>query len=247
MKKWVRYIFIFLFMFCIVEFFGFSNTYGDSVNNYMFSHAIVMGEIPYLDFNMVSTPLYAFIMSLGLFLWDNYLMFALEQSLLLTIAFYLLYEVYGKKSYIALLSVCLFAFFAFNATYNFLALFFLIFLIYLEEKFPHKDYFIGFILGCAILSKQTVGVMLVIPTLIFYRRDIRKILRRIVGTFIPCFIFLIYLLFQKALYPFFDLCLFGLFDFSSKNGFHFSFYFLFSILLFCIQLWITLKRKKERY
>ena len=116
-------------MFCIVEFFGFSNTYGDSVNNYMFSHAIVMGEIPYLDFNMVSTPLYAFIMSLGLFLWDNYLMFALEQSLLLTIAFYLLYEVYGKKSYIALLSVCLFAFFAFNATYNFLALFFLIFLI----------------------------------------------------------------------------------------------------------------------
>lgn len=245
MKKWVRYIFIFLFMFCIVEFFGFSNTYGDSINNYMFSHAIVMGEIPYLDFNMVSTPLYAFIMSLGLFLWDNYLMFALEQSLLLTIAFYLLYEVYGKKSYIALLSVCLFAFFAFNATYNFLALFFLIFLIYLEEKFPYKDYFIGFILGCAILSKQTVGVMLVIPALIFYRRDIRKILRRIVGTFIPCFIFLIYLLFQKALYPFFDLCLFGLFDFSSKNGFHFSFYFLFSILLFCIQLWITLKRKKD--
>ena len=32
MKKWMRYLFLFLFIFCIYEFFGFSNTYGDPLN-----------------------------------------------------------------------------------------------------------------------------------------------------------------------------------------------------------------------
>lgn len=245
MKRILRYIFIFLFMFCIVEFFSFANIYGDSINNYMFSHAIAMGEIPYLDFNMVSTPLYPFFMSLGLLFWDNYLVFAIEQSILLTIVFCLLYEIYGKKSYIALLIGCLFAFFAFNATYNFFALFWLVLLIYLEEKFSTKDYLIGFVIGCAILSKQTVGIMLFLPTVLFYYRDIRKFFKRVIGVFFPCIIFLIYLLLQHALYPFFDLCFFGLFDFSSKNGFNFSFYLVFSIVLFCIQFYILCKRKKD--
>lgn len=67
MKKCIRYLFIFIFVFCIYEFFGFLNTYGDSMNNYVFSHAIVQGEIPYLDFNILTTPLYTFVMSTGLF------------------------------------------------------------------------------------------------------------------------------------------------------------------------------------
>ncbi|MDQ9777082.1 hypothetical protein RF400_00440, partial [Acinetobacter baumannii] len=90
-------------------------------------------------------------------------------------------EIYGKKSYIALLVGCLFAFFAFNATYNFFALFCLVLLIYLEEKFSTKDYLIGFVIGCAILSKQTVGIMLFLPTVLFYYRDIRKVFKRVIG------------------------------------------------------------------
>lgn len=245
MKKWMRIFFLFLFMFCIVEFFGFFNNYGDSINNYMFSHAIVLGEIPYLDFNIISTPLYTFLMSFGLLFWDNHLMFVIEQSVLLTIVFSLLYDVYGKKSYIALLSGCLFVFFAFNATYNFGVLFCLVLLLYLEEKFSDKDYLIGFVIGCAVLSKQTVGLLLVFPSIIFYFKKWKKLLKRCVGFMIPCCLFFVYLLWNRALFSFFDLCLFGMFDFSSENGFHPSFYLFFSIILFCIQIWITWKSKKD--
>ena len=99
MKKWIRYIVIFIFVFCSYEFFGFPNMYGDPINNYMFSHAIVMGEVPYLDFNTISTPLYAFLMAIGLLFFDNYLMFVIEQSLLVTIMFYFLFELLLNTPY----------------------------------------------------------------------------------------------------------------------------------------------------
>ena len=134
MKKIFFIIFFFLLMLAITLFSGISCSYGDSINNYMFSHAIIMGEIPYLDFNMISTPFYPFLMSLGLFLWDNHLMFMIEQSILLTVFFYLLYKIYGKKCSISLLVGCLFIFFAFNATYNFGVLFCIVLLLYLEYR-----------------------------------------------------------------------------------------------------------------
>lgn len=42
-------------------------------------------------------------------------------------------------------------------------------------------------------------------------------MKRLVGIIIPCFVFLIYLIYNNALYLFFDLCFFGLFDFAQKN------------------------------
>lgn len=245
MKKWIRYIVIFIFVFCSYEFFGFPNMYGDPINNYMFSHAIVMGEVPYLDFNTISTPLYAFLMAIGLLFFDNYLMFVIEQSLLVTIMFYFLFELYGKKCYLVLLVICLFAFFGINATYNFLALFFLVILLYLEKKYSEKDYLIGFVIGCTILSKHTIGCLLFLPSLFYYFKDIKKIGKRIVGILIPCTIFFIYLLVNNAVYPFINLCFLGLFDFSSKNGNVFSVYVLFSLVLFLIQFFITIKKKND--
>lgn len=245
MKKWLRCLFIFVFAFCIYEFFGFSNTYGDPLNNYVFSHAIVQGEIPYLDFNIISTPLYTFVMATGLFFFDNYLMFIIEQSLLVTILFYFLFEMYGKKSYLVLLCICLFSFLGINATYNFLVLLFLVILLYLEKRYPNKDYLIGFIIGCAILSKHTSGVFLILPSIIYYFRDFKKLLRRAIGVFIPCIVFVIYLLCNRAFYPFINLCVLGLLDFSSENGQVFSLFFFLSILLFIIQLFIAIKYKKD--
>lgn len=245
MKKWIRYLFIFIFVFCIYEFFGFSNTYGDPLNNYVFSHAIVQGEIPYLDFNILTTPLYTFVMSIGLFFFDNYLMFVIEQSILVTIMFYFLFEIYGKKSYFLLFCICLFRFFGINATYNFMALFMLVILLYLEKKCPDKDYLIGFVIGCAVLSKHTVGAFFILPSIIYYFRDIKKLLRRAIGFLIPWFIFLIYLVYNQALYPFIDLCFLGLLDFSSDNGRPFSLYFFLSIFLLVIQIVIIIKNKKD--
>ena len=124
MKKFVeknlKYILIFIFFLIIYQFLGFANMYGDPIANYGFSHAIRNGEIPYVDFNTISTPLYAFVMSIGLYLVDNYLMFIIEQSILVTIMFYFLYKMYDKKAYIVLLSLILFGFYGLLPTYNFL-------------------------------------------------------------------------------------------------------------------------------
>ena len=96
MKKFVeknlKYILIFIFFLIIYQFLGFTNMYGDPIANYGFSHAIRNGEIPYVDFNTISTPLYAFVMSIGLYLVDNYLMFNIEQAILCTVMFYFLYK-----------------------------------------------------------------------------------------------------------------------------------------------------------
>ena len=49
-----RYIFVFILVFMIYEFFGYGFTYGDPIANYGFSYAIKNGQIPYLEFNIIS-------------------------------------------------------------------------------------------------------------------------------------------------------------------------------------------------
>ena len=96
MKKFVeknlKYILIFIFFLIIYQFLGFANMYGDPIANYGFSHAIRNGEIPYVDFNTISTPLYAFVMSIGLYLVDNYLMFNIKINQLLRFPYFLQYQ-----------------------------------------------------------------------------------------------------------------------------------------------------------
>ena len=46
----------------------------------------------------------------------------------------------------------------------------------------------------------------------------KKLLRRFGGFLVPCFIFLIYLLVTGTFVHFWDLCLFGMFDFFNNNG-----------------------------
>lgn len=62
-----------------------------------------------------------------------------------------------------------------------MALFMLVILLYLEKKYPDKDYLIGFVIGCAVLSKHTVGAFFILPSIIYYFRDIKKLLRRAIG------------------------------------------------------------------
>ena len=170
MKKFVeknlKYILIFIFFLIIYQFLGFANMYGDPIANYGFSHAIRNGEIPYVDFNTISTPLYAFVMSIGLYLVDNYLMFNIEQAILCTVMFYFLYKLYKEKSYLILFVMTMFSFYAINPTYNFACLFLLILLLYLEEFHKDKDYLIGMVIGLTILSKHTIGLFFLIPTLL---------------------------------------------------------------------------------
>lgn len=244
-KNNYHYFILFIFIFLTYSIFVFSNNYGDPIANYGFSYAITRGEIPYVDFNTISTPLYSFVMSIGLFIWNNYSMFLLEHSIAVTVMFYILNKIYGKKAYILLFPISFFFFYSINPTYNFFAFFMMIILLFLEKKYPDKDYLIGVIIGLAILSKHTVGCLFVLPSLIFYFKKKEKILKRFVGLLGVGLLFIIYLLLTNSFMRFIDLCFLGLFDFSSKNGNVFNFWFFVSIICLIISLIITIKNKKN--
>jgi len=224
------FLFLFLFFLSLYTFFFYDNSSYDFVWNYGFSHAIRMGEIPYIDFNMISTPLYNFIMSLGLFIWDDFLMFMIEQALFCTALFYLFFRYLGKKAWLLLPIMAFPLFRDFIATYNFLCFFLIVYLLYLEDK-PRKNHFyIGIILGLLVLSKQTIGGIVLLLNL-FLLRDGKAILKRIKGVLIPCSLFLFYLLCTKSFSSFFDLCFLGLFDFGSQNGSYFNLPFFLSLFM----------------
>ena len=248
-KNNYKYVITFIVSFILLWFFGIYNNYNDPSSNYCFSHAFIKGEIPYLDFNTISTPLYLFYQSVGLLIWDNFNMFLLGQALLVTITFSLLYKLYGKKVYLYLLITCVTITANIIGTYNYMCFFMMIIIIYLEKNYSDKDYLIGICISLAILSKHTVGAFFIIPSVIFYMKEPKKIVRRFIGIIIPISIFLIYLILTKSLYSFIDLCILGLFDFSKRNGVGAGKintpFFILSIFLFTISIFIIIKNKKE--
>ena len=240
-----KYIFIFLLLLFFFYFINYSNFfYGDGIIYYGFSHAIRMGEIPYLDFNTISTPLYSFIMSIGLFIIDNYIVYVIEHVILIFILFLFLEKLIGKKSYIVLLSFFLFNAHAVNTTYNFFVSFLIIVLIYLEKNHNNKDYLIGLIIGSIILSKHTIGIFFMFPTLLFYFKNLKKVVIRYLGVFTPCLIFLFYLIVNDAFFNFFDLCFLGLFDFAGNSG-RSILYFCLSVILLLFSIFCNIRSKNR--
>lgn len=242
-KDSFKYIFLFCFFLSVFLFFRVNNTSYDVIWEYGFSHAIRIGEVPYLDFNTICTPLYIFLMSLGLFLWDNLLVYLIEQALLCTLLFYFLFKLLGKKAWLMLFILSFPLFQGFNGTYNFLAFFFLVVLIYLERE-KKNDFYIGVVLGLLILSKHTIGIPALVLTL-FPSQDIGKIIKRLLGAFVPISIFIIYLLVTNSFHSFLDLCFLGLFDFGSKNGRGLNFFCIISIVL-CLLFIFCFVRKNAK-
>ena len=241
LSKNAKYIFIFLFSFLCMSFF-LAYFDGDVLWNYGFSYAISRGEIPYVDFNMILTPFYPFLMSILFHVFGNHiLVFYIENSFIITILFYLLFQLYGQKAWLFLLLLVFPIPAIVFPTYNLFLLFLLVLLLYLEKK-ESNDYLIGFIIGLSILTKQTVGFCLFLPSLYYLRKDIKKVGKRLIGCFIPILLFVIYLCCSGSFLQFLDLCLFGLLDFTEGNGRLFSLSFIiFFLLVFVL---FVLKRKR---
>lgn len=244
MKKIVKNIIIYIIFFLILWLIGFNHNYGDPLANYGFSYAIAKGEIPYRDFNIISTPLFAFFGAIGLLIYNNYLVFLLEQALLLTIAISLLEKIYDYKIFFLLIITSIFQFSNIIPTYNFFCLFLLILIIYLEKKHSNKDYLIGFLIGLTILTKHTIGIFFIIPSLVFYHKNKKKIIKRIISALLPCLIFIVYLFINHAFFEFIDLSILGLFNFAVKNH-TFNFLSLILLLFFLFSIFLLTKHKKE--
>ena len=243
-KKYYKYLIVFIFSLSVLVLFGFSRNTYDSIWNYAFSFGIAHGQLPYVDYPIVIPLLYNFVMSVGLFIWNNNLMFLIEQAFLITICFSFLYKMYEEKSWLFLIFLCGRSFLAFMPTYNFFLFFLLVIVIYLEKK-EANDYLVGFFLGCLILTKHTVGIFFIIPTFIMYYKDLKKIGKRALGCLAPWIIFLIYLLITNSLWQFIDLCILGLFDFATSNTVLITPYFFISIFMFIINLLLIVKNLKN--
>ena len=190
----LKYIFLFFFFLLALVIFGYYNNQFDSIWNYGYSYAISIGEIPYRDFTLLTTPLFPCVFSIGLRLFghDN-IVFLIEQAILLTITFYFLFRIFGKKAWIMLLVMCFPFLNGIIPTYNYFAFFLIVVVIFLEKE-KKSDYLIGVLLGLIFLTKQSIGVFLLIPTFLLYYKDWRKIVRRLIPFFVLLVLFFLYLI-----------------------------------------------------
>lgn len=241
MKKNIKYIILFLLIliFNLIIF----PTDLDEIWLYGFSHNMYNGLIPYLDFNMIVTPLYNFILSIPFYLFgSSMLIYHISQALLFTGLSYFLFDLLKGKAWFIIL-FCFFPVSIFSQGYNVLLFYFFVLLVWLEKN-NKNDYIIGVILALSLLTKQSVGVMFLLPSLI-YIKNYKKILKRFCGFIIPCLIFLIYLICSGSLYSFIDLCILGLFDFATGNGKLFNIYFILTLFMILITVYFIRKDPKD--
>lgn len=215
----------------------------DEIWNYGFSHNLYSGLIPYKDFNMVITPFYPFIMSLGFHIFgSSMLVFHIEHAIILICLCVLLFLLIDKKAWF-IVALMLFPVNVSFPSYNIFLYFLLVLIIYLEKE-KKSDYLIGFLLGLCVLTKHSVGLCLLLPSL-YYIKDLKKVGRRFLGFIVPLFVFIIYLIITKSIIPFIDLCILGLFDFASENGKAFNIYFLLFIIMIGITMYFIVKDRKN--
>ena len=248
-KENLKYLFLFCYFFyCLVL--AYNLTRGDSYVNFGFSYAITRGEIPYVDFNLVIPPLAPWLYSIFLFFDSSILVFYLEQALLLTLFFAVLFRLIGNKTWIYLILLSIPFPIAMVSVmfpgYNFLLLFFLLLLIYCEKK-NKSDYLIGILLGCCFLTKQTVGGLMAVASLYYLFVDYKKIGKRILGFLIPVCFALLVLLVQGSFSSFVDLCFLGLFDFGHSNLHVDWFYFICFMLAMIVLVVRIVKKPKDIY
>ena len=229
------FITLFLIMFCI-------RVNMDELWNYGFSYAIRLGEIPYNDFNMVLTPFYPFLMTIPLLINNSYLAYSIFYSLIITGSFYFIKKMYGDKSYyIIILAMVTYEYLL--PSYNSFVIVLMFLLIYLElSKNKQKDLLIGILIMLSILTKQSVGILFIIPTiLLIFLKEKPNILKRIIGLIIPSIILFIYLFFSHSFKNFIDQCFLGLFDFSG-NASNFD---IISLIIFIVVIILSIKIIKK--
>ena len=240
LKRFIPYFILFISI-CIVNLLFITNNM-DEVWNYGFSYAIRLGEVPYRDFNLILPPFYPYFMSIPLFINNSYLSFILFHSLIMTGCFYLLFKMYKDYSYLILL-ISFLLFSIIYPTYNAFLLVLLVLIIYLEKsEYKNKDYLIGLVVALSILTKHSVGIFFIIPSLLFYKNV--NLGKRFIGFIIPNIIFLIYLLVTKTLFAFINLCVLGMFDFSS-NSLGITISLIIFIIIFIISIFILVKNKSN--
>lgn len=210
----------------------------DEVWIYNFAKNIADGLVPYRDFNLVITPLIAFIGGLFLKLFGNELIvMRILAILLISFIFFMTYQILNKlkvnKYYnfaFLLLSFLLLKEYI-CIDYNFAILAIILILIYLSFNntfFNSKKgkFIIGFLGGLCILFKQSTGSIVAFISIFYpilfiknkldFKNYIKNSLIQISGILIPVIFLLIYLLINHAVWDFIDYTILGIKTFTNS-------------------------------
>ena len=215
----------------------------DELWNYNFARNMAAGLLPYKDFNIIQMPLFPFIVSIALNLFGGELIItrfvsAILFSAILLVSYKILSLTTKNKwaSIIGTLTLLWIYKYDFLADYNFAVLFIILLTTYFELKNNQNkkilklnlkyDILIGVLLGFAILTKQTTGLVLAFVCVMYKWIMIRKkedillafkiSLFRGIGVLIPLAVFIIYLLGTGSFAAFIDYCVLGISTFSNS-------------------------------
>ena len=137
----------------------------DELWNYNFARQIGMGMLPYRDYNMVQTPLYAMVMSLPLLLHRSLFVYRLVCSLLVAVQSFVFYKalVAGTKNRLLalpfiLISILLVDYTSYNTLFLLLAL--LAYYVIIKGQFQKHALILGMLGALSIFSRQTSGSIL---------------------------------------------------------------------------------------
>lgn len=183
----------------------------DEIWNYGFTYNIANGLIPYKDFNMVITPSYPFLGALFLIIFGkNLLVYHIFNALICTGIFYFM-KITLNKSYYIVYSILLLVSLP---NYSLFSILLLYIILYLEDN-KKNDFLIGIFIGLTFLTKQNIGIMFILPSIL--TKKFKQIKNRTIGFIIPNIIFFLYLIITDSLLSFIDYAFLGLSSFAENN------------------------------
>ena len=242
-KEWLKYIVLFILFFVsmTVVFFAYRlDTYSD----YGFAYALSMGQLPYKEINFIVPPFAPLLYCVSLIISKSIIAFYIEQCLLLVLLCYFLFKMLDKKAWIIIILLFYFLCSSQFPGYNFLLMFEVILLLYLETN-KKSDKLIGIVSALTVLTKHNVGAFIFLVTILYpLFKDKKKSLKRLVYGMIPFVIFLIYLLLTNSVYDFINLCFLGISDF--QNNTTVEYVYLVTVILSYIYMIIKFIRTKNK-
>lgn len=238
-NNFLKYLFLFVIVFLISFIYKvfIMPVTGDEIWVYGFSYNITKGLMIYRDFNVILTPFYFFLSSLFIQIFGNYLVsLHIFDCILLG---FLMIMVYKKLGFCKSLIFYLFVLFNYFPTYSYFCLFLLFVIIYLlDEKKEVSFSVIAFLCGLIFITKQSIGLFMIVPLLFYSKNKLRDLLVFI----FPFVIVIIYLTYHRALFDFINYCFLGMFDFGGSN-LEFSIFFIFELVLCGYLLYKLIKTK----
>jgi len=236
-KKFLLYFLIFIgsFFISLIVSYVFMPINCDSVWLFGFSSNISKGLVIYRDFNVVTTPLYYFVTCLFLKLFGSCIIsMEIFNSILVAFIVLLMFSIVKYKVFIVFPLILIF----YPNGYNLFSLFWLMLILYLIAKKKDNDFLVAFILGLLFITKQNIGIALLVPYLYYSKNKIKGA----IVFCIPFIILSIYLIYNSAFYEFVDYCFLGLFDFGKGNH-YFELFVIIELFVLCYLVFKFIKSK----